>query len=164
MVHRLKNTITEQGCIPDDKTHAEAFRLCCHAVAGSMATRRTNIGKLCIKNGMNECYNKMALEAHNTAREKHQGYIPLKLDVDIAKAIQAQLDKPGFAGTIAEADKGKYASCGENMFGLTDLTKLSDVLLTNIATDEWYTGSDYYDFTAGTPKAGQDQAKIKLSN
>lgn len=36
---------------------------------------------------MNECYNNKAVEAHNTAREKHQGYVPLTLDVQIAKTI-----------------------------------------------------------------------------
>jgi hypothetical protein len=48
---------------------------------------KTNVGKLCLKDGYNQCYNAKALEAHNTAREKHEGYKPLKLDIEIAKAI-----------------------------------------------------------------------------
>jgi hypothetical protein len=48
---------------------------------------KTNVGKLCLVNGYNVCYNDKALEAHNTAREKHEGYKPLKLDIEIAKAI-----------------------------------------------------------------------------
>jgi hypothetical protein len=41
---------------------------------------------------------------------------------------------------------------------------LSDVLLTNVATDEWYKGISYYDFKTGAPKAGSNDSKIKLSN
>jgi len=62
----------------------------------------------------------MALKAHNTAREKLAGYAPLKTDVAMAQHIQKQLDKPGFAGSIAEADKSIYNGCAENVFALTD--------------------------------------------
>lgn len=76
-----------------------------------------NILPLCIKDGYNECYNKMALEAHNQRRVEHKGYSELSLDVEISKAIQKEMDKAGFAGVIVEADKGIYSSCGENTFG-----------------------------------------------
>jgi len=105
----------------------------------------------------------MALEAHNEAREKLAGYVPLQLDTAMAKAIQAQIDKPGFAGTIEQADKGAYASCGENVFGLTDLTKLSDVYLTNLATDTWFEGRRQYNFEQGVAN-GDDPATVKASN
>jgi hypothetical protein len=48
---------------------------------------KTNVGYLCNEDGYNTCYNDKALEAHNAAREKHDNYVPLKLDADIAKAI-----------------------------------------------------------------------------
>jgi len=101
---------------------------------------KKNVGKLCDVDGFNTCYNDKALEAHNNAREKHEGYIPLKLDTGIAKAIQAQLNSSAFVGTISQANRGAYANCGENVFVLTDMTKLSDVQLTNMASNFWYKG------------------------
>jgi len=76
------------------------------------------------------------------------------LDTDIAKAIQAQLQSAGFTGTISSQNKGKYANCGENVFVLTDQSKLSQVPLTNLASDFWYEGMQYWNIAAGTPKAG----------
>jgi hypothetical protein len=108
---------------------------------------KENVGRLCIVDGYNDCYNQKALAAHNDAREKHQGYVKLELDTEIAKFIQAQLDHPDFTGTIGK--RGKYENCGQSVFTLTDMTKLSDVLLTNMASDFWYKGIKYYDFETG---------------
>jgi hypothetical protein len=43
---------------------------------------------------------------------------------------------------------------------LTDLTKLSDVYLTDLATETWFKGKDAYDFAAGRPKAGSSAAEL----
>jgi len=95
----------------------------------------------------------MALEAHNASREKLEGYKKLTLDTDMAKVIQKLLEKDGFTGKIPENDRGIYTKCGENVFTLTDESKLSKVYLSNIATKTWYQGRKYYDFTAGKPKS-----------
>ena len=104
----------------------------------------------------------MALHAHNVYREKQSGYTPIKLDMVMSKFMQAGMKKPGFAGTIAE--KGAYKKCGENKFVQTDLTKLSALVLTNIATDTWYNGKDEYNFATGSPKAPGDAEKSAKSN
>jgi uncharacterized protein YkwD len=124
-------------------------------------TIQKNVGKLCIKEGYNACYNEAALAAHNSARARLEGYVPLTLDIEMAKTIQALIEKAGFSGAITAAERGAYASCGENVFGLTDLSKLSDVYLTDLATDTWFEGRDAYDFAAGRPKPGSDAAAIK---
>jgi hypothetical protein len=82
----------------------------------------------------------------------------------MAEVIQKQLARPGFAGTIEDAEKGIYAGCAENIYTLTDKNKLSDVYLTNMATDDWYKGRYSYDFDAGAPKAGAAAAKVRDSN
>jgi len=125
---------------------------------------KANVGKLCLVDGYNQCYNDKAIEAHNAAREKHEGYSPLVFDKDIATAIQAQLDSPSFVGTISQAQKGKYANCGENVYVLTDLTKLSDVLLTNMASNFWYKGINQYDFATNQPKTGINEAQLDQAN
>jgi hypothetical protein len=40
------------------------------------------------------------------------------------------------------------------------MTKLSDVLLTNMASNFWYQGIYQYDFATGQPKAGISEAKL----
>jgi hypothetical protein len=106
----------------------------------------------------NDCYNQRALARHNEKREGHSGYLPLVLDTAIAKAIQAKLQSPGFEGAVSSQDKGEYANCGENIFVLADQSKLSQVPLTNMASDFWYAGEQYWDIAAGTPKAGNKPA------
>lgn len=123
-------------------------------VLRSIDTVRKNVGRYCFTNGYNDCYNQRALARHNERREAHAGYIPLALDTDIAKAIQTLLTSTGFTGTISSQDRGKYSNCGENIFVLTDQTKLSQVSLTNLASDFWYGGMKYWDIAAGVAKAG----------
>jgi len=123
-----------------------------------------NVGRLCKKDGYNVCYNERALARHNERREAHSGYVPLVLDTGIAKAIQAQLEAAGFTGTIANADKGKYANCGENTFVLTDQTKLSSVALSNLASDFWYDGHRFWDIAAGAAKATNTAAQTSQAN
>lgn len=115
---------------------------------------KKNVGQLCMVDGYNRCYNKRALERHNQWRESHSGFKPLVLDTGIAKAIQKQLMAKGFNGTIQPKDRGQYTNCGENVYVLSDQTKLSQVPLTNMATDFWYEGKKYWDVAAGTPKLG----------
>jgi len=124
------------------------------------ATVLKNVGRYCFTDGYNECYNQRALARHNERREGHSGYVPLVLDTDIAKAIQSHLQSAGFTGAISSQDKGKYANCGENTFVLTDQTKLSQVPLTNMASDFWYDGMQYWDIKAGTAKAGATPSQI----
>jgi hypothetical protein len=128
--------------------------------AGPKEEVRKNVGRQCVTDGYNVCYNESALARHNERREGHAGYAPLELDPAIAKAIQTYLESPGFTGAISSQDKGKYATCGENTFVLTDQTKLSQVQLTNVASDTWYEGMQYWDITAGTPKAGATPSQI----
>jgi hypothetical protein len=125
----------------------------------SIATVLKNVGRYCFTGGYNDCYNQRALARHNERREAHSGYAPLVLDTEIAKAIQTKLQAAGFNGAISSQDRGKYANCGENAFVLTDQTKLSQVPLTNMASDFWYGGMKYWDITAGTPKAGNTPAQ-----
>jgi hypothetical protein len=130
------------------------------AAARGTATVRENVQKYCFKDGYNDCYNQRALARHNERREGHSGYVPLVLDADMAKAIQTYLQSTTFTGAISSQDKGKYANCGENTFVLTDQTKLSQVPLTNMASDFWYDGMQYWDIPAGTPTAGATPSQI----
>lgn len=125
-----------------------------------IATVLKNVGRYCFTDGYNDCYNQRALARHNERREGHSGYVPLVLDTDIAKAIQSHLQSAGFTGAISALGKGKYANCGENTFVLTDQTKLSQVPLTNMASDFWYDGMQYWDIKAGTAKAGATPSQI----
>lgn len=59
-----------------------------------IATVKKNVGRYCLVKdanggGYNDCYNQRALARHNERREGHSGYVPLALDTEIAKAIQA---------------------------------------------------------------------------
>lgn len=119
----------------------------------SIATVRKNVGRYCFIDGYNDCYNQRALARHNERREAHSGYVPLTLDTGIAKAIQAQLQSAGFTGAISSQNRGDYANCGENIYVLTDQTKLSQVPLTNMASDFWYEGMGYWAIPAGAPLA-----------
>jgi hypothetical protein len=121
-------------------------------------TIKKNIGKLCVIDGYNECYNKAALLAHNEARARLEGYVPLELDIEMAKVIQALVETEGFSGYISSTQRGNYGNCGENVFGATDLSDLSDVYLTDLATDTWFEGRNEYDFAAGRPNAGSNAA------
>lgn len=130
-------------------------------------TIKKNVGGLCMKDvpadtsagyGYNACYNAEALLAHNNARARLEGYVPLELDLDMAKTIQALVEVDGFSGSISSTQRGIYGKCGENVFGATDLSKLSDVYLTDLATNTWFEGRTVYDFAAGRPNAGSNAA------
>jgi hypothetical protein len=70
------------------------------ALVTDITVIKAHVGKYCMVNGYNECYNKRALERHNSWRESHSGYVPLKFDFEIAKAIQTALTAKDFTGTI----------------------------------------------------------------
>lgn len=59
---------------------------------GSTDAYKKNVRKTCIENGMNICYNKFALKAHNDKRLLHKDTPPMETNVEAAKAIQAILD------------------------------------------------------------------------
>jgi hypothetical protein len=63
------------------------------------------------------------------------------------------VETPDFNGQISSTQRGIYANCAENVFSLTDLTKLSDVYLTDLATKTWFEGYKEYDFDAGKAKS-----------
>jgi len=125
-----------------------------------VANVRKNVGRSCFIDDYNDCYNRRARDRHNERRAAHEGHVPLELDTGIAKAIQKYLQSAGFTGAISSKDKGEYANCGENTFVLTDQTKLSQVPLTNMASDFWYDGQQYWDIQAGAPKAGATASQI----
>lgn len=125
---------------------------------------KKNVGRHCFVDGYNDCYNQRALNRHNEMREGHAGYIPLELDKDIAKSIQASLLSTAFNGAISATDKGKYSTCGENIFVLTDQSKRGQVPLTNMASDFWYGGNLFWDYKAGTPKTGSKASQTLQAN
>jgi hypothetical protein len=85
---------------------------------GSPAAFKLNVKKTCIENGMNTCYNSMALKAHNEKRRLHQETDPLTIYAAAAEAIQAEMDKPGFAGVMpAESARPKeFQDCAESIY------------------------------------------------
>lgn len=66
------------------------------AGATSYETVKDNVGRVCVTDGYNDCYNERALARHNERREGHAGYSPLELDPAIAKAIQAIISRADF--------------------------------------------------------------------
>ena len=54
----------------------------------AIADVKKNVGRYCIVDGYNDCYNQRGVLRHNERREAHAGYVPLVLDKEIAKAIQ----------------------------------------------------------------------------
>jgi len=81
-----------------------------------------NVSDVCMVDGMNRCYNRLALGFHNEKRALRRDTNALALDAAIAKKIQTEMDKwtkedmdkTTFAGTIA--DRGAFAACGESIF------------------------------------------------
>jgi len=55
--------------------------------SGSGAAYEKNVARTCIVDGMNVCYNKLALQAHNDKRLNHENTPPMSTDFDAAKAI-----------------------------------------------------------------------------
>jgi hypothetical protein len=54
---------------------------------GSTAAYKKNVMNTCVKNGINTCYNKFALAAHNAKRLMHKDTPPMGPYDDAAKAI-----------------------------------------------------------------------------
>jgi hypothetical protein len=133
---------------------------------GSEDAFKKNVKKTCIEDGMNTCYNTMALKAHNEKRLLHPDHPPLELYDEAAQAIQAEMDKPGFAGSMpaesARADE--FLDCAESIYEetSTDPTVLAAVSTTNVATETWYTeGAAVIDYNTGGPKTSPtDQDKV----
>jgi len=63
---------------------------------------KSNIGKVCSNNGYNECYNEMALAAHNK-RRKHHETTGLIFDANLARSIQLEMNKGSFRGIMPKA-------------------------------------------------------------
>jgi phage gp16-like protein len=117
-----------------------------------------NVQDVCIvdaKDKYNRCYNNMALKYHNSQRALHKKTSLLKLDVAIAKKIQAEMEKKGFKGSIT--DKGSYASCGELVYEEKISTKLKELEFKNTASMAWYAGEPKYDYSKGEPKSPKDK-------
>jgi hypothetical protein len=121
---------------------------------GSAAAFLINVKKTCIEKGLNTCYNTMALKAHNEKRNLHQDTPPLEIYEAAAEAIQAEMDKPGFAGVMpAESARPKeFQDCAESIYieTSTDASVLALVATTNVATETWYTeGEAAIDYATG---------------
>lgn len=61
---------------------------------------KANVKKTCIEGGVNVCYNRSALKAHNAKRLLHDGTPALATYSAAARAIQTLMDKPGFNGQM----------------------------------------------------------------
>jgi len=124
---------------------------------GSPAAFKLNVKKTCIENGMNACYNTMALKAINAKRLLHQETDPLVIYEAAAEAIQAEMDKPGFAGVMpAESARPKeFQDCAESIYTETSTlaSALAAVATSNVAIETWYTDGDAaIDYATGKPK------------
>jgi len=99
--------------------------------------------------GYNRCYNKLATRYHNEQRALREGTKNLVLDPLIAKYIQAEMDKDGFNGSIA--NKGPWVECGESTYkqDKTANPGADDVEFTNEASQAWYAGNTEYDAATG---------------
>jgi hypothetical protein len=68
-----------------------------------------------LKDGINTCYVEMALKAHNIKRAKHKGGKPYEKYDNASKAIQKEMEKAGFGGTIPNRPSA-FNDCSENIF------------------------------------------------
>ena len=104
------------------------------------------------------------MRAHNEKRARHKGGKPLEAYDNASKAIQEEMNKPGFAGKITQAQKGSaFANCGENVFmeKSADAAKIKAVRSSDIATNTWYAGESEYDYIKGMPlKKGEVPKKL----
>lgn len=121
-----------------------------------------NVGKVCYKHGYNQCYNELAITAHNKMRKNHKAEA-LSFDEDAARAIQHELNRADFSGEMPKTTERAttFAGCGQAIFYQDDSTKMHEVSTTNIATDEWYSGISDYDFDANAPKTVVDTDYIE---
>jgi uncharacterized protein YkwD len=111
--------------------------------------------------GYNRCYNKLALRYHNEQRAARQGTKNLALDARIAKYIQAEMEKPGFATAGKITNRGPWAGCGESTYkqDKTATPGAADLVYTNEAAKAWYAGHAEYDPATGKQVASGDAAK-----
>jgi hypothetical protein len=96
--------------------------------AGNADAYKANVKRTCIENGVNVCYNRSALKAHNAKRLLHDDTPPLATYEAAAKAIQDEMDKPGFNGQMpAESARPKdFVDCAQSIFteASTDAAKI----------------------------------------
>jgi hypothetical protein len=100
----------------------------------------------------------MALKFHNQKRSNRENTKNLVLDTTMSKFIQYEMDKPGFAGKIE--NKGSYSYCGFNTYKKPDSTT-DKIELTNIASDKWFNGKQYYDMATGKLVSSANNDSIK---
>jgi len=93
----------------------------------------------------------MALARHNDYREGHEekngnAYTltpPLLLNEANAIALQAEMDKAGFAGEISITNTP--AGCQMSFYEETVAAAVANLDKNHAATDSWYSGRTYYD-------------------
>lgn len=111
---------------------------------GSAASYRKNVARTCIVGGMNVCYNRLALNAHNDKRKRHENTPNINKYDEAARAIQKFMDAEGFKGVMPNTNDRPEAfrDCAQNQFTMTDKKKV-EFLSTgengaDFATDYWY--------------------------
>lgn len=108
--------------------------------------------KDCIKDGRDVCFVEKALDAHNKYRSKHRGGEPLVEYSAASKFIQDALNTAGstFDGTISNRET-LFTECSMNVYEETQEGEdnIKAVFDTDIATDSWYSGQQYYDYNSG---------------
>ena len=84
---------------------------------GGPADYKANVGDKCINDdGVNTCFNDLALKAHNAKRTDHKAK-PLRWHAEAAKALQGLMDADDFEGTVGSKPTA-YSDCGENVIEL----------------------------------------------
>lgn len=130
----------------------------CEDKAEATNTERAlkNIGKSCLDNGYNDCYNEIALKAVNKSRINHS-VSPLKLNEGAAREIDYHLSaqRPGDFYMPDPSDRGwKYTGCYQSVFLESDVALRPKVSSTAAAPQYWYDGASFYDYVRGQPKEG----------
>lgn len=126
-----------------------------------------NADYICTKDGYDSCYNKMALEKHNSLRTDHCADTAYESDKTMAIALQNLLNanKDPSAKRTAPKDRPKdYQKCFESLYQAPGTVTDAAVKETNLATDAWYARQSDYDFALSTgrstPTAGDDFTAI----
>jgi hypothetical protein len=126
--------------------------------AGSAASYEKNVARTCIVGGMNTCYNKLALKAHNDKRKMHEDTRALNANDDAAKAIQKIMDVEGFDGTmpLARNRPENFRDCTQNTYVMADTSKIEQLSSgadgLDFATESWYDlGNAQIDYMTGKP-------------
>jgi hypothetical protein len=137
--------------------------------AATTQNYKDNVKKDCVIDGVDQCYNDIALKAHNTARANHKGGKALLPYLEASKRIQARLNAAGsdFDGSIWSKEPDRtFENCAENVYQApsSSTADLEATRQTAIAVDTWYGGQAWYDFSTGKPREVGDAEKVKLSN